>query len=121
MIFCRISSKLTYATTNHYFFLFSLIPHRRSPAQKPDRHDYCTPLEGRIFGENRTTPLWTFFKKLFNYDYAILVLADDNIIPDLDSKDSSVWVAKDNLNFITPVLDMEEGKIPICGYCVWPC
>ncbi|RZM13592.1 MAG: hypothetical protein EOO88_44610, partial [Pedobacter sp.] len=42
--------------------------------------------KGDFFGENKTTPLWTFFKKLFNYDYAVLILSDDNIILDQQNK-----------------------------------
>ncbi len=55
--------------------------------------------KGEFFGENKTTPLWTFFKKLFHYDYAILVLSDDNIVVDKKASGTEQWIPKDNVIF----------------------
>lgn len=55
--------------------------------------------KGDFFGENKTTPLWTFFKKLFNYDYAVLILSDDNIILDQQNEAQEIWVPRDNVIF----------------------
>lgn len=55
--------------------------------------------KGDFFGKNKTTPLWTFFKKLFNYDYAILILSDDNIILDSQNLQNQIWVPRDNVIF----------------------
>lgn len=80
-----------------------------------------------FFGENKTTPLWTFFKKLFYYDYAIVILSNDNIILD---KNSGVQqgVPKDNVLFElgatmarlgpqkTIILVPDEPKINLPGY-----
>lgn len=55
--------------------------------------------KGDFFGKNTTTPLWTFFKNLFNYDYAILILSDDNIIRDDVTGNEDKWVPKDNVIF----------------------
>src|ERR1700753_4461331 len=61
----------------------------------------CHLWKGEFFGENKTTPLWTFFKKLFQYDYVVLVLSDDNFIKlaDSEGKDVSVATPKDNVIF----------------------
>lgn len=62
--------------------------------------DYvCHLWKGDFFGENKTTPLWTFFKKLFHYDYVILVLSDDNMTKSTDHKDKGQLVPKDNVIF----------------------
>jgi len=55
--------------------------------------------KGDFFGKNKTTPLWTFFKKLFNYDYAVLILSDDNIILDKQNNEKQIWVPRDNVIF----------------------
>jgi hypothetical protein len=58
--------------------------------------------KGEFFGENKTTPLWTFFKKLFYYDYAILVLSNDSMILENDgpgSGETKKWIPKDNVIF----------------------
>ena len=55
--------------------------------------------KGEFFGENKTTPIWTFFKKLFYYDYAILVLSDDNIVVDKKASGTEQWIPKDNVIF----------------------
>ncbi|WP_421943320.1 TIR domain-containing protein [Pedobacter sp.] len=55
--------------------------------------------KGDFFGKNKTTPLWTFFKKLFNYDYAILILSDDNIMLDAQNPGKQIWVPRDNVIF----------------------
>lgn len=59
----------------------------------------CHLWKGEFFGENKTTPLWTFFKKLFHYDYVILVLSDDNMIRQTDGEDTGLLVPKDNVIF----------------------
>ncbi len=66
-------------------------------ANLKDRH--AVTLWKQFFGENSTTPLWTFFKKLFHYDYAILVLANDSIIYDTVKQGQQAWIPKDNVIF----------------------
>jgi len=66
-------------------------------ANLKDRH--AVTLWKQFFGENSTTPLWTFFKKLFHYDYAILVLANDSIIYDTVKEGQRAWIPKDNVIF----------------------
>lgn len=66
-------------------------------ANLQDRHPVT--LWKQFFGENTTTPLWTFFKKLFHYDYAILVLANDSIIYDTVNQGQQAWIPKDNVIF----------------------
>lgn len=63
------------------------------------KDNHSVTLWRQFFGENRTTPLWTFFKKLFHYDYAILVLANDSIIYDKVSENHQAWIPKDNVIF----------------------
>lgn len=62
-----------------------------------DRHNVT--LWKQFFGENRTTPLWTFLKKLFHYDYAILVLANDSLVYDTVTQGQQAWIPKDNVIF----------------------
>lgn len=52
-----------------------------------------------FFGDNKATPIWTFFKKLFCYDFAILVMADDEIIKDDKSTGGTTFIPKDNVIF----------------------
>jgi hypothetical protein len=59
----------------------------------------CDLWKGDFFGENKTTPLWTFFKKLFHYDFVVLVLSDDNMIRATDGQETGLWVPKDNVVF----------------------
>ena len=53
----------------------------------------------QFFGKNRTTPLWTFFKNLFQYDYAILILSPDSIVWDQVKGNVEGYVPKDNVIF----------------------
>ncbi len=62
-----------------------------------ERHNVT--LWKQFFGENRTTPLWTFLKKLFHYDYAILVLANDSLVYDTVTQGQQAWIPKDNVIF----------------------
>jgi hypothetical protein len=54
---------------------------------------------GDFFGDNHTTPLWTFFKKLFNYDYAIIVLSNDNMVSYVTREGTRINGPKDNVIF----------------------
>lgn len=86
------------------------------------------PWKGEFFGENKTTPLWTFFKKLFHYDYAILVLSGDNIMIDKKASGTEQWIPKDNVIFElgatmarlgpqkTIMLQPDEPTIHLPGY-----
>src|SRR5690606_33661461 len=51
------------------------------------------------FGDRKTTPLWTFFKNLFQYDYAILILSPDSIVRDKTSGKEIGFIPKDNVIF----------------------
>lgn len=62
-----------------------------------DHHDVV--LWRQFFGKNRTTPLWTFFKNLFQYDYAILILSPDSVVWDQVNEDVKGYVPKDNVIF----------------------
>ena len=53
----------------------------------------------QFFGENSTTPLWTFFKNLFQYDYAILILSPDSIVWDQVTGNVKGYIPKDNVIF----------------------
>lgn len=55
--------------------------------------------KGDFFGDNRTTPLWTFFKKLFHYDYAIIVLSNDNMVSYVTADGTRIYGPKDNVIF----------------------
>lgn len=86
------------------------------------------PWKGEFFGENKTTPLWTFFKKLFYYDYAIIILTGDHIIKEKSGSDNERFVPKDNVIFElgatmarlgpqkTVILIPDEPKISLPGY-----
>ncbi len=63
-------------------------------------NDYVVhPWKGEFFGENKTTPIWTFFKKLFHYDYVIIVLSDDKIVKSEIAGESDYFYPKDNVLF----------------------
>ncbi|PSL35086.1 STING domain-containing protein [Chitinophaga ginsengisoli] len=55
--------------------------------------------KGDFFGDNHTTPLWTFFKKLFHYDYAIIVLSNDNMVSYVTKDGAKINGPKDNVIF----------------------
>ncbi len=55
--------------------------------------------KGDFFGDNHTTPLWTFFKKLFHYDYAIIVLSNDNMVSYVTEDGTQIYGPKDNVIF----------------------
>lgn len=57
------------------------------------------PWKGEFFGENKTTPIWTFFKKLFYYDYAIIILSDDKIAKAVVEGEPDNFYPKDNVLF----------------------
>lgn len=64
------------------------------------KKDFTAHLWKDFFGENKAIPIWAFFKKLFCYDFAVIVLADDEIVKADDNHPGETeFIPKDNVIF----------------------